>query len=206
MRPLHSNEIHLWTLNADKGSHRQPVRKILARYLSCHESDIQMAFGERGKPRIESPKSNLYFNLSHSKGVAILALSNDDIGVDLEEVRPDVSMQKIVHRFYSSEIFEKIQTLPTANERTQFFFKLWVFSEALVKGNAQSIFQLEEWKEYLKNLESSTVHLDVGNWRITDLTNDWPNNSGTFRMAVALKNTSPDVRFQYFQYPQDLLS
>ncbi len=46
-------------------------------------SDYEIAYGEREKPYIKGHK-DVYFNLSHSKDMVVLALSDKEIGVDTE--------------------------------------------------------------------------------------------------------------------------
>ena len=74
--------------------------------LSKFLHDTRIYTDEFGKPRAES---GVYFNLSHSGDYAALAISGDEIGVDIERAR-DVTalkMGKIVFCENEMELLEK---------------------------------------------------------------------------------------------------
>lgn len=53
------------------------LRAILAKYMECKPGELAFFYGEHGKPALASPwdKSQLRFNLSHSAGLALIAVS-----------------------------------------------------------------------------------------------------------------------------------
>ncbi|MBV8883220.1 MAG: hypothetical protein JO235_04370, partial [Chroococcidiopsidaceae cyanobacterium CP_BM_RX_35] len=65
------------------------LRAILGRYLSVEPSQIQFHYGPRGKPALSLAcgGSWLRFNLSHSQGLAVYAVTRDrEIGIDIEHI------------------------------------------------------------------------------------------------------------------------
>jgi 4'-phosphopantetheinyl transferase len=61
----------------------------LAVYLGREPERIRLQEGEHGKPRLADPEGQLRFNLSHSAGLALVAVSGElEVGVDLERLRP----------------------------------------------------------------------------------------------------------------------
>jgi 4'-phosphopantetheinyl transferase len=61
----------------------------LAVYLDPEPEQIQLREGEHGKPHLADREEQLRFNLSHSGGLALVAVSGEfEVGVDLERVRP----------------------------------------------------------------------------------------------------------------------
>src|SRR5688572_33438143 len=68
------------------------LRAVLARYLNANAGALKFSYSGYGKPALNGEHKNnpLRFNMSHSLGVALLALTEDkQIGVDVEFMRAD---------------------------------------------------------------------------------------------------------------------
>lgn len=66
---------------------RWALRRVLARYLDREPAEIELRLGERGKPMLADPDTPLRFNLSHSGGLALIAVATDrEVGVDVEAI------------------------------------------------------------------------------------------------------------------------
>jgi 4'-phosphopantetheinyl transferase len=64
---------------------RWALRSVLARYLDRHPAEIELCFGERGKPMLDDPGASLRFNLSHSAEVALIAVARGrEVGIDVQ--------------------------------------------------------------------------------------------------------------------------
>jgi 4'-phosphopantetheinyl transferase len=67
------------------------MRRILGAYLDREPESILFRTNSFGKPELatEARTPLLYFNLSHSRKIALLALSMDtELGIDIEDIRP----------------------------------------------------------------------------------------------------------------------
>ena len=63
---------------------RACLRYLLSEYLELPPGEIQIRYGERGKPMAAGP---LRFNLSHSGALAVYAFARDcEVGVDIERM------------------------------------------------------------------------------------------------------------------------
>jgi 4'-phosphopantetheinyl transferase len=83
--------------------------------------------------------SNLQFNVSHSDGVALFALTLDrSIGVDVERVRYDFEVKSIAERFFSAVEQHAFHALPEA-QKHRAFFDCWTRKEAYVKAVGQGL-------------------------------------------------------------------
>ncbi len=107
---------------------RSGLRKILAEYVGVTSQTIQFNYGPHGKPYL---RDGPWFNLSHSGGLAALAVcTRSDPGLDIELVRPiDDAVAK--HNFSSAE-YAELSRLPQA-DRLQGFFRCWTRKEAVLK-------------------------------------------------------------------------
>jgi 4'-phosphopantetheinyl transferase len=117
------------------------LRLLLARYCSIPAQSLRFTRGASGKPAldIEGGASSVRFNLAHSGGNAVVAITRDaDVGVDLEAVRQDVDVMAIAERYFSAVERRDLAETPT-DRRTNAFFRLWVAKEALLKAHGSGL-------------------------------------------------------------------
>lgn len=80
------------------------LRVILSCYLGLEPSHLRFCYNCNGKPALvpSSGGDMLRFNLSHSHGLALYAVTqNRDVGVDLEYIRTDFPWREMAERFFS---------------------------------------------------------------------------------------------------------
>ena len=124
----------------DRGAERYIVgrgvlRRLLERCTGVPARDLNFRLNEFGKP--ELPGSEIMFNLSHSHGIALLAVTRGRaIGVDIELIREEVMVDKIAERFFSPAEADAIAALP-AHQRSEAFFSCWTRKEAWIKARGQ---------------------------------------------------------------------
>lgn len=114
---------------------RAMLRRILGHYLQRNPAEIHFLYGEHGKPSLASDDAQaLQFNLSHSHDVVLCAVTlRGDVGVDIEAVRSDVDSVGIAKRFFTSDEYQLLESLPEAQRKTA-FFNAWVRKEAFLKA------------------------------------------------------------------------
>jgi 4'-phosphopantetheinyl transferase len=111
---------------------RAALRRILAAYLDRAPADLVFSLGRHGKPALEN--LGLEFNLSHSSGCGLLAVTRGRrVGVDVERVRADFAGEDIARRFFASA---EVEVLAAAkpDEYVTAFFRCWTRKEAYVKA------------------------------------------------------------------------
>lgn len=116
------------------------LRIILARYLGFAPARIRFRYNTYGKPALARPAGGLYFNLSHSHGLALYALGRvQNIGIDVERIRPLPDADRLVGRFFSAGEQQTWRNLPENRRQTAFFYG-WTRKEAFIKamGNGLS--------------------------------------------------------------------
>ena len=87
-------------------------RIILARYLSQHPADLVFKENKQGKPSLPE----IEFNLSHTEGRSILAVSSQSpLGIDIEKVLPQPDLLELSHRVFTSPNKPSSLTSPTTN-------------------------------------------------------------------------------------------
>jgi 4'-phosphopantetheinyl transferase len=118
--------------------------------------EVRFVLGEHGKPALA--EGGVHFNLSHAGGRALLAVSDQPVGVDIEQLRPLSNLDAMAERVMSPA--ERC-AYEEAADRTQSFFDLWVRKEAVLKATGEGI------SRDLRALDVATcglgvVPLDVG--------------------------------------------
>ena len=103
---------------------------LLLDELLKEENITQPAFkiGEYGKAYI-SNYENIYFNMSHSGKLVACAISDMEIGVDVEYNDPEIDLNIAKNYFYNSE-YENIMKSQNPSDE---FFKYWVLKESYMK-------------------------------------------------------------------------
>lgn len=117
---------------------RAGLRQILGRYLGIEPSAIRFAYNNWGKPELDlGDRAGFHFNLSHSAGEALLAISpHAELGVDIEEIRP--LQEDVASHFFSSCECVALAALPDA-ERLAGFYRCWTRKEAFVKAHGAGL-------------------------------------------------------------------
>ena len=84
--------------------------------------------GKYGKAYI-SNFENIYFNLSHSGKMVLCAISDREVGVDIEYIDHEIDLNIAKHYFYNKEYESIMNSQNPADE----FFKYWVLKESYMK-------------------------------------------------------------------------
>jgi 4'-phosphopantetheinyl transferase len=124
------------------------LRHLLARYCGLEPGTLNFAASASGKPSLHVPgtPAQIHFNLSHSHGRALLAVSDRELGVDLERVRSNIEALDISRRYFFGAEREAIaQAEPRT--RDSLFFRYWVAKEAVLKAQGIGLgFPLERFR------------------------------------------------------------
>lgn len=121
-------------------SGRGILRNLLGRYAGTSPGEIRFEHAQYGKPHLDSGiNSRLRFNLSHSHGFALLAVTLErEIGIDIEKVRPEVATEQIAEDFFSETEVRTLRSLPETEQATA-FFTCWTRKEAYIKARGEGL-------------------------------------------------------------------
>lgn len=104
----------------------------VSRILELLEEPIElvMEFGKKGKPYFRDYP--VFFNLSHSGAYVLCAVSDREVGADIQKC-VSVEEERLAGRFFSEEECDALRRCVTDEERRRLFFRLWVRKEAYGK-------------------------------------------------------------------------
>lgn len=112
------------------------LRETVGRAVGLDPARVELGTAARGKPFLANAPAGteVSFNLSHSRGLAVLAMTRTRVvGVDLEHLRHDVDVDGLSRRFFAPREREAILALPE-RERGAAFFACWTRKEAYLKA------------------------------------------------------------------------
>ncbi len=151
-----------------------------------------------GKPQLVSEQNPqaLHFNVSHSGGMALIAVGSEHrLGIDIEKIRTDVDTNVLAERFFSSRERSGLQELPE-HLRVQGFFACWTRKEAFLKATGEGLsFPLSDFSVTTHpDLDPQVEDLkgDMGaskHWFLADLA-----VADGFRAAVAIERSSSALK------------
>lgn len=109
------------------------VRLALGRHLGLDPRELSFDEDEFGKPRLKGGWTG-DFNLSHSGGRAVLAVSDEaEVGIDLERMRPIEHLDLAKRYFHRNEV-SAIAAPGDVEVQRRAFFLIWTLKEAVVKA------------------------------------------------------------------------
>jgi len=123
---------------------RSVLRQLLGRYVGRAPCDVALTFTGAGKPLLTEPATNFHFNVAHTDGLAVIALAQHPVGIDVERKRSLENPGGLIERFFSKLEAEAYRALP-AHLRHEGFFRGWTCKEALIKASGLSIACLDEF-------------------------------------------------------------
>ncbi len=74
------------------------------------------------------------FNLSHSGGFAAAVIGDGRVGIDLQQVNPNIDAAALGRRFFAEDEADAIERAAAQARRVDLFFSLWTKKEAVGKA------------------------------------------------------------------------
>jgi len=109
---------------------RSSLRLILARYEGGDSAAFVFRYGKHGKPALVST-TDIEFNLSHASDWALVAVSRRvPVGVDIERLRDNVEMAKLLERLGETDLPDSRPDL----------YHRWTQREAKTKATGAALF------------------------------------------------------------------
>lgn len=121
-------------------SRRGVLREVLARYLGLPAAALEYRLAPHGKPRLAGALPiDLRFNLSHSSGVALIAVAQArEVGVDVERVAPQRADAGVARRFFAPGEISELNRFE-GQDWIEAFFRCWTRKEAFIKARGEGL-------------------------------------------------------------------
>jgi 4'-phosphopantetheinyl transferase len=136
---------------------------LLSNYTTIAAGDLRFSYTKYGKPFLEqlSGIADVCFNISHSDGIVALAFAcGQEIGIDVERIRPGTPVEDLARRFFSPAEQQVLFRLPEESQRSA-FFQCWARKEAFLKARGDGLsFPLDQFDVSLAPGEEARI-LDI---------------------------------------------
>jgi 4'-phosphopantetheinyl transferase len=173
---------------------RVALRTLLGHYLGLAPGAVALSSGAWGKPQLGAGMGKLQFNVSHSGQLALIALSQESVGVDLEWQQTDLDWRELLPACCHPAEQADFQDVADAEGRAR-LLRLWTAKEAYLKGRGEGL-----------SLPLTAIRLGVdGGWQ-AHIEAPWDDGQGWWLHALALPAgylgclatpfPSPLIRFQ----------
>jgi 4'-phosphopantetheinyl transferase len=175
---------------------RGTLRKILGRYLDESPERLGFEIGSFGKPNLSNGNGWLRFNISHSRGMAVIAVAlNREVGIDLEFVDQKFDVQGVAPSVFSEEEVNSLRSL-LPDRQVDAFFTGWTRKEALLKAMGDGLSSSEEFQGihiFIPDLNTSYKSFKndrCTEWALTSFRVD-----DDFKAAIAVEGSLGAIRF-----------
>jgi 4'-phosphopantetheinyl transferase len=146
---------------------RAALRTLLGRYLVADPASLRFGTTGNGKPRLDPP-SLLEFNVSHSGSVAMIAISVEAVGIDVERIKPRDRRDGIARRVFTEAERDAI-------DGDHDFYRHWVAKEAFVKATGRGVASVKSFEVLLDAPGGARLthvggdHEEAANWSLNPL-------------------------------------
>ncbi len=116
------------------------LRHQLGKETGIVPESVLFVTEKHGKPRLDTPgvDTSPHFNLTHSGGFVALAISDDEVGIDIENLRPVTTAERLAQRFFSPEERKHVFELD-GEARDRAFLRIWTQKEAYLKATGLGV-------------------------------------------------------------------
>lgn len=130
--------------------------KNIGIYLNNH---IEFQFSDNNRPSL--PDLGIDFNISHTQGIVVCAISEEyKVGIDIEMIR-EVGLNYFTETMTLTQ-WKEINSEP---DRYSTFFKYWAIKESVLKVDGRGITLPLDIME----VHDDSIQLDSGKWYVTSL-------------------------------------
>jgi 4'-phosphopantetheinyl transferase len=165
------------------------LRRLLGGALGVPPHAVPITYTAAGKPVLAD--ESLHFNLTHTSGLALIAVAPRRVGIDVERVRLVPDADGLVERFFSPAERAAYREL-TPERRPAAFLRGWVCKEAVIKAAGASVQYLDRFDVELDParppgvLAAEADPFGGSGWSVAD----WEPAPG-FAAAVAVEAAGP---------------
>lgn len=173
---------------------RALLRSVLGSALQLEPQQVELQRDAHGKPRLPGAAPALHFNLSHTQGLAALALCRShELGVDVECIMRELEVLPLAQRYFAAAETRALERCSDDSDaQRQLFFTQWTLKEAWVKAKGLGLrVPLDAfWFELPAAGSRAPVQLRCDD-RLGDRPADWSllvQRHGEHALALAVQN------------------
>ena len=116
---------------------RALLRRTLSRYAPRAPTDWRFVEGPHGRLAIADGEPGFDFNVTHTPGLAAVAIARAQVGVDAESTERQVPLE-IASRYFSASEVARLARMEHARACRE-FLRLWTLKEAYLKARGTGL-------------------------------------------------------------------
>ena len=119
---------------------RGTLRTLLGEHIDLAPERVPIGVQAGGKPALAdaSLSDRVFFNVSHCGDLALFAIADREIGIDIERLNQTSDLGRVAAHFFAPDESAAFEQL-TGFERTRFFYGTWVRKEAYLKATGRGL-------------------------------------------------------------------
>jgi 4'-phosphopantetheinyl transferase len=116
---------------------RGALKYLLSKYLGRAPQQIEFTTRANKKPMLKTEQEDgLQFNIAHSGAKILIAIAEQEVGIDLEMIDTKFSYQDILTLHFTAE---ERAFIDRSGQPRKCFYLLWTRKEAILKATAKGI-------------------------------------------------------------------
>ena len=122
---------------------RGALRVVLGDELAITPAEVDIRRGPRGRPELADRSAGIDFNVSHTRGVALIGIArglslDTRIGVDIERIDREVGVDRLARKFLTANERASLAHLDLRQRRER-FVRYWTCKEAMSKATGDGL-------------------------------------------------------------------
>lgn len=142
-------------------AYESQVRSLLAGYLLQHGMrsrlginkeevlNLQYEYREEDKPYLKNYPT-IFLNISHSGSYVACAVADQEVGVDIQQIKP-AKCAMIAERFFTKKEADNVKEQVIVKEQEELFYTYWAIKESYIKLTGKGLKQGLDtfWCDYI---------------------------------------------------------
>ena len=142
------------------------LRSTVARIAGVPPDDVAIVLEPNGRPVLTGALSPYFVSIAHSGSQVVVGVANQQIGVDVEQLRQSIPSPQLMARVCSPDELRLLENM-TAVDRAAAFMRVWTRKEAYGKAIGVGIgFGL---RSVTVGLSGPTVLSGTDGWQVADV-------------------------------------
>jgi len=173
---------------------RRIVKKELAKKLNCQPKDIVFSYTDTEKPFLKN-HPQWHFNISHSHSTIVVVLSEQCVGVDVEDVDRCMRIFSKADDFLNGFVKLAVDACDTERESAAVFAEHWTCTESYIKLKGSAIYRDKDKvkAQYLRDFSQGKLRV-FENIHFTTFT-----FSEYARISVATEDFFPEIKMTHWR-------
>lgn len=181
---------------------RALVRSVLSYYRPLAPEAWEFSANQWGRPAIvQSAGQGLSFNLSHTAGLVLLAVSGVPVlGVDVENAGQRQAPLDVARSYFSASEADELYAL-ALEQQPERFFHYWTLKESYIKAKGRGLsIPLDQFSLQFQEPEQITIQFanhiepEPDNWRF------WLLKLAGYTISVCVQKAEP-VQLNFLRFP-----